>query len=1133
MQAKTKKRLFTLLAPLTLMISVVGFATFDKEQVTAETNSGVPILSSISDAIKPNETVTLTGYNLYADDLLVAYAPWDGNEPERFDENTIGCVFLEEDALSAVDTEGGSGLSLILPQDIDCGKYDFWVRANGVWSNGLTLNAVRPLYINQEATYEGLPIELVGRNFFASEYGVGTSAIDIENITVKLERVGDIDGTQDYVKETKIVPANSGECYTAEESVTGVSIAESNPYKITFTTPSVKNYGTYEIYVSTDGIHYRGLEEPQQLVIYEKKAQSWDETIFGEIEGNTCIGNDPLDLRSYWAQNLNYTNVQTVSPNTEATASNLASSIVAQSLALSKNGGGVLYFPAGEYYLSGVYTFYEKVIWVGAGADKTKIYYHTDDEGGGSWLKAQGISNIGFAHMTFTQTEATKARGVYPDTVLGLSDLAGMTDGGVSDVSLQTSKNKFITDVVFDFPLEVHTTQRRVCGINGAKNFVMQNVEYTGGAYGIRCKVYQYTNIRNTRFVCDGSDETLNVHSNYTFLENVSFEKQNHGHGISLRNTASVSNCSVKNLGNPNSNANTGETLVFEAPGGFFQTGDIVSATENTFTINLHSGSEINNNNTSLSYGGFAIHIISGTGAGQIRYFKRAPIGENTYQLLDSEKAWDVIPDASSHYTIISPMDNATIYRFNAENCAKGVYLYGQQFDAVVAECSLVDTEGVLIYSVANPQKGRINTSAQIRIVNNYIKGISQGTNKGGINVRLDTPYREESIGGTMYKGYGTYLQNITIRGNQVVDALPVKNFTGKTESEQSKRCGIVVDYSAWYDGDVNVSSDVKLITIENNRVERSQYGVQYVLASCGAVIRNNTYWATVTPEDINTGRMSTYLIEGNAYDKLDSLSLSLEEQMGLNVYMDFMTETVQAETATMTFAYGNGKTQSYDLTDGVLASDGCYKYTVWLDAEDVDTKVKVVLTVDGVDLINKSISMRGYIEDAKELYATDTATYDMLCVAEQYMDAAKAYFANEKVESVDGLVEEISAYAPTTEGELPAKISNVYIDLQQHGGTALLIYFKAESLSEIVGMVDGQRVVMNALGGGEYYIEISDIDPDKLGQTYEVKFNDYTLKVSALSYAYNILTESTNVNQINWMKAMYLYYQAAKIYFS
>ena len=1134
MQTKTKKWLLTLFAPLTLAVALGGLATQGKDTVVAETNAETPILWGISDAVKPNETVTLTGYNLYADDLLVAYAPWNGNEPGTFNEGAApsGCRFFEKEELSAIDAENGSGLSLILPQSLSCGKYDFWVRANGEWSNGLTLNAVRPLYINQEGSYAGLPIEIVGRNFFASEYGIETDN-DIANITVKLVRVADLNGNAVGSSDSYVVPVQNGVRYTAEESVTGEEIAESNPYKITFETPAVTNYGTYEIYVSTDGVDYRGLEEPQQLVIYEKKAQAWDETVFGTISGNTHVGNDPLDLHSYWAQDLNYSKVKTISKNTQLTASTLATTIQTYTNQLASTGG-VLYFPEGSYYLTGTTAFADNVIWVGAGADKTKIYYHTTGEGGGSWLKANDVSNIGFARMTFTQTQTTIDNGVYPDAVLGLNDTNTTISDGVIDVSLQQSQNKFVSDVVFDFPLAVNVTQRRVCDFSGAKNFVFQNVQYMGGAYGISCGVYQYTNIRNAQFSCDASNTVMNVHSDYTFIENVSYEKQNHGHGISLRNNASVSNSLVKNIGTAEESANVGEPLVFEGASGYFQTGNIVTATNRTFTVNKTGGNDVNATTSSLRWGNFAVQIVSGKGAGQIRYFKRTPTETDTYELLDSEEDWKVIPDSTSHYTIIVPMHHATVYRFNAEDCAKGLYLYSQQFDVVVAECKLVNTEGILLYSVSSPQKGRINADSQVRIVNNYVEGISSGTNKGGINIRLDTTYRSDSLGGVEYKGYGTYIQDVTVRGNTVVDATPSESFSGQTISEQSNRCGIVVDYVGYYRADVNVSSDIGFITLENNTVETSQYGTYYEMASVGAVIRNNTYSATTTAQSVKTDRIvGGYVIEGNDYDRLDSISLSLNGKIGVNTYVYFLEETVAENNATVTFQIDGGATQEYNLAEGVVASDGCYKYTVWLDAKDIDANVKVLLAVDGVLVEEKQMSMRTYLEQAKILYGADAETYDMLCATETYMDAASAYFAGETVDTIDGLTEEIAVYAHSSSGTLPTGVSNVQASLFLQEGTTLRITFQAESLSGVACTVDGERVAVRSLANGTYCLEIENISAHQLGKAYAVKIGNYTLNFSALSYANIVLNKSGDANLINLLKALYLYNQAAVAYFA
>ena len=398
----------------------------------------------------------------------------------------------------------------------------------------------------------------------------------------------------------------------------------------------------------------------------------------------------------------------------------------------------------------------------------------------------------------------------------------------------------------------------------------------------------------------------------------------------------------------------------------------------------------------------------------------------------------------------------------------------------------------------------------------------------------MDTTYRSDSLGGVEYKGYGTYIQDVTVRGNTVVDATPSESFSGQTISEQSNRCGIVVDYVGYYRADVNVSSDIGFITLENNTVETSQYGTYYEMASVGAVIRNNTYSATTTAQSVKTDRIvGGYVIEGNDYDRLDSVSLSLNGKIGVNTYVYFLEETVAENNATITFQIDGGATQEYNLAEGVVASDGCYKYTVWLDAKDIDANVKILLAVDGVLVEEKQMSMRTYLEQAKILYGADVETYDMLCATETYMDAASAYFAGETVDAIDGLTEEIAVYAHSSSGTLPTGVSNVQASLFLQEGTTLRITFQAESLSGVACTVDGERVAVRSLANGTYCLEIENISAHQLGKAYAVKIGNYTLNFSALSYANIVLNKSGDANLINLLKALYLYNQAAVAYFA
>lgn len=255
--------------------------------------------------------------------------------------------------------------------------------------------------------------------------------------------------------------------------------------------------------------------------------------------------------------------------------------------------------------------------------------------------------------------------------------------------------------------------------------------------------------------------------------------------------------------------------------------------------------------------------------------------------------------------------------------------------------------------------------------------------------------------------------------------------------------------------------------------------------------------------------------------------------KIGVNTYVHFLEETVAANNATVTFQIEGGATQEYSLAEGDMASDGCYKYTVWLDAKNIDTTVKVLLTVDGVLVEEKQMSMRTYLEQAKILYGADTKTYDMLCATETYMDAASEYFAGETVDTIDGLTEEIAEYAHSSSGTLPTGVSNVQASLFLQEGTTLRITFQAESLSGVACTVDGKSVAIRSLANGTYCFEIENISANQLGTVYAVKIGGYTLNFSALSYANIVLNKSGDTNLVNLIKALYLYNQAAVAYFA
>ena len=794
----------------------------------------VPYLLSITDAVKPGNTVTITGGFLGEGNVCeIAYAPSNGEISPVYDENINDIKYLLEDDLLVLDDMWNTGIMFVFPESESCGVYDFWVKNGYGWSKGITMNAVRSLYISENGGYECTPIEIVGRNYYGTEYGLSESSI--EDIRIKLVRIGDLSGNSDGNFFEITVPIEKGIRYTAEESVTGEVIYESNPYKLTFKVPNVnENYGTYDVYVASNGQHFRKLENQQTLKIYQKKTADVANTIFGTATSN-YNGNDPLKLDVWWAQNFNYSIVQTVGSQycsnvddftafggyaKSVEATNAVQSMIDN---MSNAGGGVLYFPGGYYYLRSI-ILRNNVILLGESKDETIVqctinpatdYYF-------NFISGSNIHHVGISGMTLT--------------------LQGMQNYMTPDMFFNINADYFfIKNVKIDLPRPEEFLSRntkRGLGMYGGTHLIYQDVDATTDYTQLNCSgVTDYLRVRNVNILMNGNN--CETHARYSFIENTSLISGYRAHGWSGRSEVYFANNYVANVGMRENADNRGEIIMFEPPDGQLSRGYILSSTYHTFTV-AHSGgvrideSIFSGSNKIRQYNYFAVQIVDGRGTGQLRYFECKSINNengnnwgNTYTLCDWEDDWDILPDSTSVYSVFLPMTGQTVYANKAERCAKSILIFSQCSDAVVVENDLNETEGIGIWS--NGAWDAVGTNMHIRIERNSVAGISSGTGKGGIWVTTTRSTGNEYTGNIGL--------NFTIRNNYVKDCY---NATGEYgSSETTRRHGIVVQTST---STGQIPGDNRMIIIEGNTVENCEFGVWCDNRVYGVVVRDNNF---------------------------------------------------------------------------------------------------------------------------------------------------------------------------------------------------------------------------------------------------------------------------------------------------
>lgn len=829
-----------------------------------------PIIFSVSDSVEPGNTVNISGnYLSGVDEIALKQLPDGNNSVIDFPDET--CIRLEN--ISFNGEKYGSGISFTFPSSEQIGRYALWVKNDYGWSNSIILNEVRPLYLDTDGAYEGLPVQIIGRN-------LANPAGGFDNVYVKLKRNANLEGEIDGNNEEIIVPASQSLRYDSEQSLikdkcidsnienaqeVNYGIYDSNEYKITFYCPHVSNYGRYEISVSNSGRSGRfvPLSEKQDFFIYERKGANWNDTVFGDSD--STIGNDPLNLKVWWAQDLNYTNVITMIPNNidpldqiqegeNQSVNDLTKNIQSAIRNLSNNGGGVLYFPAGDYYFHSVQLF-SNVLLIGDGQGITNLYYV--GEGKSSFLRGydywpgvgamRGISNCGIARMTISHSQESGN----PEYYVNLND--GAYDK--LDVRTKTAENKFVTDIEFKSTTSTGSSAVAV-SISGLRRAVGQNLSLNG-VNGIAIEPYQYAIIRNVDYTALKGG-TPHFQSKYCVIENCCFDLNYGGHGPSVRSDTYLGNSMTLNSGDRENKTNDGEVILFEVPGGYFSVGSVISGTARQATLKMLSGNAIDEN-TKLLYNDFAVYIVSGKGEGQLRYINKQPINSNpesnifTYSLAEYERDWDVIPDSSSRFTIISPIKNITVYNYRGYDCASSLTFYSCVFDAVVSDCSLKDTGGISINSVNlglhtanNGTIGRFCPDANILIKDNFIEGTAanynigytayQGT--GGILLYSENTYVNDNFPGMM-------ISMVEIRNNTLKNIVTKENIEPQcnipNKSLRSHTLHGIVVYTTGYISESYNNGDVRNLIIENNIIDVSERGIYTESGVDGLIIRNNS----------------------------------------------------------------------------------------------------------------------------------------------------------------------------------------------------------------------------------------------------------------------------------------------------
>lgn len=265
--------------------------------------------------------------------------------------------------------------------------------------------------------------------------------------------------------------------------------------------------------------------------------------------------------------------------------------------------------------------------------------------------------------------------------------------------------------------------------------------------------------------------------------------------------------------------------------------------------------------------------------------------------------------------------------------------------------------------------------------------------------------------------------------------------------------------------------------------------------------------------------------------------SLSVEDRIGLNIYVDKLTE--KKVFMLVTTSNGEERVAHRDIKSGY------YRYTIYLPAQDYAKEVAFrFVDEDGSQSKTYRYSIKAYAEQAKNNPSVDENTKAVIDAMEDYATLAKAYFNDEQAtvpETVANVQNAVfDTYTVATEGSLPVGVSVKGITLIFNSEITLRLYCvfdESVNASDIAVTVNGTAAEWQekTIDGVKYrYVDCSGIAAADLGSVIAFKVGDCTISCSALSYANVILKNGTqNEMLINTLKALYLYHNACKTCFA
>ena len=358
------------------------------------------------------------------------------------------------------------------------------------------------------------------------------------------------------------------------------------------------------------------------------------------------------------------------------------------------------------------------------------------------------------------------------------------------------------------------------------------------------------------------------------------------------------------------------------------------------------------------------------------------------------------------------------------------------------------------------------------------------------------------------------------------------------------------------------VEDQIKVVRVENNTItgwwpngEHTQYHVDEAHAG-NVTIYFKTDYVDAWREFGGYFYIGS-LLKPDTFADVYGCSISLKGNIALNFYVIPSEALLADENAYV--ALGDEQIKFSEAATRVVGEDTLYQFTVILHAKQMNDVVTLkVFDGEGVPVAlyrhsnnedvtgtGFSYSVHDYIQTVRE-NSDDQKLIDLVNAMADYGVLAQLQF-NYNTEDLPEIQGDLDSVTAETLADYEAKVTEGTATGVSYKGTSLLL--KSETVIRIYFTLDegeigdytfklGTKKVTPAESDDGWYIEVPNISAKDLDKVYTVNVSSaagkiVTVKTSALSYVYKVLsTEGTSKTLVDLVKGIYLYAQAANVYF-